>query len=139
MLCNRHGVSLCQLHTALAMAISLPTYNYLLPYPEIHDTGHTAIEIRRDGLDRLFGDLPCSITLSCAVEVINSILQVFLEPQGIVQPCQSPAAACVGSSGDEGSPERLWTLHGGGSSDLCSAPSKPCILLDSYCHQRLDL
>lgn len=98
-LCNSHGVSLCQLHAALATAILLPTHNYLqvdaaLPYPEIHKTGHTAMTIRPDDLDRLFGDLPCYITLSCAVEVImSSLCGIFWNPDvscNLVSPWLQP-------------------------------------------------
>ncbi|KAL6713236.1 hypothetical protein ACLMJK_009357 [Lecanora helva] len=85
-LCDRYGVSICQLYAALATAMLLPTHNYLrldaaLPYPIIYDTVHSATEIHYDEFDRLFNDLPYFITLGCAVEVINSSLSgVFWNP-----------------------------------------------------------
>ena len=84
-LCNRHGVSICQVHTALAIAMLLPTHNYLqvdveLPHPEIYE-GNAGEEIHRDDSNQLFNELPGCITLGCAVEVLNSSLcGIFWNP-----------------------------------------------------------
>lgn len=83
---NQCGISIHQLHVALATALLFPTLNYLkvdpsLPRPAAENPNFPSANLGGEVLDQLFGDLPYFITLSCGGDIINSSLcGVFWNP-----------------------------------------------------------
>lgn len=113
---NRSGVSIHQLHAALATALVIPSHEYFgvdvsLPRPTSGGLSESSAKLEAGELDQLFNDLPYFITLSCTNRVIaSSLCGVFWNPHvpsNLVGPWLQPLLELEETQFDRNAPGRF--------------------------------